>query len=331
MNTTLAKADPRVTGLKALMTGDQFQQALKAALPRHLTPDKMVRVVLSAFQVNEKLPQCTPESILLSLMRAAMMGLEPDGGTIGHGYLVPYWSGKRRRYECQFIPGYRGLVQLARNSGDVADVWAEVVYERDEFSYELGLEPTLKHKRNDTTEDPGELAYAYAVARFRDGEKKFVVLPAREIEKVKASSSSKNRDGKLVGPWVDHEAEMWKKSAVRRLAKLLPLSPDREQRMAAEHASIDYAAAMNGQAFALPAPPPQESDGDDVDAQAYAQAFDDIAECGTEKDLAACEKSLLKSHPKLADAIKEMARDRREALKENPSEEEGTATKGGAA
>jgi recombination protein RecT len=225
-NQIALKSDPRQMAFKGILESPGFQTALRAALPRHLRPEKIIRVVLAAMQNNPKILECEPNSVVLSIMRAASMGLEPDGGPLGHGYLVPFWNGKARRLDCQFIPGYRGLCKLARNSGEVADVWAEVVYEADQFDYELGLEQKLVHKRNDDAEDPGELQYAYAVARFRDGEKKFVVMNRREVLRIKQMTSSKTKEGKIIGPWADHEPEQWKKTAIRRLAKYLPLSPE---------------------------------------------------------------------------------------------------------
>lgn len=216
-----------------------MQQALRSALPKHVKLEQFIRVSLAAMQHTPKLFECSQESILLSMMRAASYGLVPDGGAMGHGYLVPFWNGKAKRMDCQFIPGYRGLVKLARNSGEVADVWAEVVYEADmvapgAFKYELGLDPTLQHKRNDVAESAGELRYAYAVARFRDGEKRFTVMNRREVLETKAKSASRTREGEVFGPWVDHEAEMWKKTAIRRLCKSLPLSPEVAQQIAEE-------------------------------------------------------------------------------------------------
>lgn len=224
--TISVRTDDRTRQFKQILEGQNFQRALAAALPRTIRPERMIRVVLAAFQSNEKILNCTPETVLLSIMRAASMGLEPDGGAMGHGYLVPFWNGKKHRFDCQFIPGYRGLVKLARNSGEIADVWAEVVYEADQFDYELGLEQRLSHKRNDAVDDPGKLRYAYAVARFRDGEKKFVVMNRREVDAVKKRSASRDKQGNIVGPWLEDEPEMWKKTAIRRISKQLPLSPE---------------------------------------------------------------------------------------------------------
>lgn len=236
------KNDPRALQFRTIFEGDQFQRALAATLPRHISPARMIRVVLSAMQGTPKLLECTPNSVLLSIMRAASMGLEPDGGPLGQGYLVPYGN------TCQFIPGYRGLVKLARNSGEVADVWAEVIYEKDDFKYTLGLNPDLTHVRFDGG-DPGEMTHAYAVARFRDGERKFVVLNKREIEKIRDKSPAKNS-----GPWVEWPAEMWKKTAVRRLSKLLPLSVEQQAAFESDVATANPTQAAL-QAFPLLALP----------------------------------------------------------------------------
>jgi len=241
--------NPRAQQFGTLINGAAFRQALMTALPKHIKLDKFIRVTLAVMSQNQKLLECSPDTVLLSLMRAASLGLEPDGGPLGQGYLVPFWNGKERRLDCQFIPGYRGLVKLARNSGEVEDVSAEVVYEADRFDYAMGLAPKLEHKRNDESADVGKLKYAYAVAHFRSGYKKFIVLNRREIEAIKSSSASRTKDGKIVGPWLEHEAEMWKKSAVRRLSKLLPLSVEVAQQIESDDSPI---AAFSTEGLALP-------------------------------------------------------------------------------
>src|SRR5262245_12059070 len=149
------KTDPRQIQFKHLLESPNMQASLQAALPKHLTAARMIRVVLGAMQRTPELLNCTPESVLVAIMQSAALGMEPDG-ILGQGYLIPYGR------QCQFIIGYRGLCQLARQSGQVVNIWAEVVFERDAFDYDLGLEPRLTHKRNDEAADPGALRYAYA-------------------------------------------------------------------------------------------------------------------------------------------------------------------------
>lgn len=234
MSTVITKPDERAVKIAAVMNGENFRKALAATLPKHLPQDRMIRVVLSCLQTTPDILACAPDTIVLSVLRAASMGLEPDGGPLGQGYLVPFWSGKNKRKECQFIPGYRGLIKLARNSGEVADVSAEVVYQRDEFKYSMGLDPTLQHVRYDGKEPPGEVTHAYSIARFRDGERKFVVMNRRELDEIRDTTASKTKEGKIVGPWVEWYSEMAKKTAVRRLCKMLPLSVETQSRIQAD-------------------------------------------------------------------------------------------------
>lgn len=264
------KQHPRTGAFRTILESDGFQKSLAAALPRHISPGRMLRVVLAAFQSNSDILNCTPESVLLSILQAAACGLEPDGGPLGQAYLVPF-KGK-----CQFIPGYRGLVKLARNSGEVADVWAEVVYEKDTFEYELGLNQKLIHKRDDKSDDPGPLVFVYAVARFRDGEKRFVVLNRRQVRAIKNASPSAGSD---YSPWKKWEAAMWQKTAVRQLAKLLPLSVEVATQVGAEDTPLD-APKLDGIDLALDMPAIEDHSGEgnsenlDAIAELKGQAID---------------------------------------------------------
>ena len=365
------KANPAQKQFRDFITCDSVMKSIAETIPKHMDAERFARVVLSATGQTPKLLECNIDTIFLSVLRAAAMGLEPDGGPLGQGYLVPFYSGKNKRYECQFIPGYRGLIKLARNSGEVADVWAEVVYKADRFDYELGLNPTLSHKPDDDIDDPGPLRFAYAVCRFRDGERKFVRMNRREIEKVKASSSSRYKptdkqkkageQGTLVGPWVDWEEEMWKKTAVRRLAKMLPLAVERSYEIASE--DMTHRAALDAMGVALPevempkigptTEPPSDLPGDtprdegngrgseppsDVPpAQRAAHALSSFANCGTLTEVDVALQAILDSTPdnsqtwetqlaQMADAAKQKIRDKRNSRSKPPNQ--GAATQG---
>lgn len=165
-----------------------------------------------AISKNNDLANCTLLSFLHSVKVAARLGLDPSG-VMGEAYMVPF------KDQCQLIPGYRGLVKLARNSGDVKSIWAEVVYSCDKFDYRLGLHPDIDHEPGDRANaKDSDITHVYAVAKMTDGDPQFVVLTRQEIEKIRASS----RAGRF-GPWVDWWAEMAKKSAVKRLIKMLPI------------------------------------------------------------------------------------------------------------
>jgi recombination protein RecT len=189
----------------------QMTPEIKKALPAHLDADRIARIAMTLISTNRALAECTPESFLGALMTASQLGLEP--GPLGEAYLVPY--GK----QVTFIPGYRGLIKLAYQSGMVKRIGAHIVHENDAFDYSLGTHPTLKH-RPDMLK-PGRAIGVYAVATLASGETPFVVLAVDEIEAIRRRSrAAKN------GPWVTDWDAMARKTAVRQLARWLPLSPD---------------------------------------------------------------------------------------------------------
>ena len=225
-------AEQQSTQLVAMNTVKALLEASKSAvasrLPRHLTADRILKVALTSINKSPKLMDCSRESLLSAIMQAAELGLEP-GGALGEGYLVPYnnkvklpGGGEQWVMQCQFIPGYRGLIALARRSGDISNLYAEAVFDGDKFEVELGLEPKLMHKPdydNEKRDDPKNLTFTYAVARFKDNSFQFVVLSRKQIERLRQRSKAADS-----GPWVTDFEEMAKKTAVRRLSKYLPLS-----------------------------------------------------------------------------------------------------------
>lgn len=180
-------------------------------LPSHVPADRFAKVVIAAISRQPALLNCTQESVILAVTQAATLGLEPTG-VLGSAYLVPY------KTECQLIIGYRGLIDLARRSGQIRSIEARVVREGDRFTCTYGLEPKLEHEP-DWSSAEGELRFAYAVARLADGSVQYEVMSKAQIDKVKAGSKAGRS-----GPWVDHYEEMARKTVIRRLAKYLPLS-----------------------------------------------------------------------------------------------------------
>lgn len=210
------------------------QKALAAVLPKHLTPERLCRLALLACEKTPKLLECDRVSLYGAILTAAQLGLEPDG-VLGQAYLVPF-KGK-----VQFIPGYRGLITLARNSGAVVSVAAQAVREKDHFAYRFGLDPQCDHIPS-AEKDRGEITHFYAVATFKDGGHHFDVLTRADVEKIRDSSPAYKSGGET--PWKSHFEEMGKKTAIRRIAKYLPMNVQRAAAIADAydrgiHAHID--------------------------------------------------------------------------------------------
>lgn len=187
------------------------------ALPSHLDPARFIRVALTACNQQPKLLQCTQDSLMLALMRAAQLGLEPDG-LLGHGYLIP-----RKRHgvmEAQFQPGYQGLLDLARRNREVADVVGRVVHEKDEFRYEYGLEKDVLVHKPTEDEDAGPIVYAYGIIRFRDGRAHMEVLSKGKMDREHRAKSQAGDDS----PWQSHPEAMYLKTALIVACKYGPKS-----------------------------------------------------------------------------------------------------------
>lgn len=226
--------DRRVGELRDIFDRAKTQIAL--ALPKHLTPERMLRVALTACQKTPRLMDCDPKSVIGAVVQASQLGLEPDG-ILGGAYLVPYWNKKTGSYECQLIPGYRGLMDLARRSGEISSIYAEPVYEHDRFSIEYGLKRDLQHTPADG--ERGEFRGVYAVAVLRDGVgMQWVYMPKGEVEAIRSRSQSANN-----GPWVTDYVEMAKKTAIRRLCKTLPRSVEYRDHNAA--ATLERASRLD--------------------------------------------------------------------------------------
>lgn len=214
---------------KALLEKSRGQ--IEQALPRHLTPERMMSVATMAVYKTPKLQECDPMSIVACVVQASELGLEP-GGALGHGYLIPRWNKNSRSHECTFLPGYKGLLELARRSGQLLSVQARVVHESDTFSFAYGLEPTLTHVPR-LGGDRGKLVAVYATAKLRSGETALEVMSVEDVNLIRSRSQSRDS-----GPWVTDYSEMAKKTVLRRLLKLLPCSI--ELARAFEYDNTDY-------------------------------------------------------------------------------------------
>lgn len=191
-------------------------------LPKHVDQDRLLRVALTTIRTNPKLLQCEVPSLMAAVMQASVLGLEP--GILGHCYLVPFNNNKTGTIEVQFILGYKGMIDLARRSGNIQSISAHEVYQNDFLELEYGLNESLKHipwhlrSDGDFTE-PGSLRGAYMVAKFNDGGYYIHYMPVHEFEQHRKRSRSANN-----GPWVTDYIEMCKKTVVRSAWKWLPIS-----------------------------------------------------------------------------------------------------------
>ncbi len=224
--------------------GDVMRAAapqMLAALPKHVTPDRMIRVALNCIRKTPKLLKCTPVSLFSAITEAATYGWEL-GGVLGHAYLVPFRCKKGDEWvdECTLIPGYKGLVDLCRRSGQVSTIDMQVVHEGDKFDYALGDTPHIIHEPNDR--DPHRvskpIAYVYVVVKLRDGGIQRNVWHANKVNAHKeqyskswdwAENGERNKGGgKKDSAWHTAWPTMAKKTVLRDMVNrgMIPMSAE---------------------------------------------------------------------------------------------------------
>lgn len=210
---------------------EKNKAAIMSVAAKHVTPDRLMRIALSLTSRDAKLLACTPLTLLRSVVECAALGLEP-GATLGEAYLVPYNN------DATLIVGYKGLIKLARQSGEIKSIRARVVYADDEFQVEYGLKERITHVPVLGSEErrDEDIIAVYAVAELRDGDPQFEVMTRAQVDAIRKRSKSGNS-----GPWVTDFAEMAKKTVIRRLAKVMPLSAEKS---AAYHKALAHENAV---------------------------------------------------------------------------------------
>jgi recombination protein RecT len=209
-------ASGKADAIQALL--EKHGPEIAMVLPQHVTPERLLRIAISEVRRNPKLANCSSASLLSAIFSCASLGLEP-GGPLGHAYLIPYGQ------ECTFQVGYKGMIDLARRSGQIESLSARAVYELDSFQYSFGLHEDLVHQP--ATGERGQLTHAYAVARLKDGGIQFEVMDRRELEEVRDGSQGyqmAKKYNKNDTPWISSFDEMCRKTVIRRLFKYLPVS-----------------------------------------------------------------------------------------------------------
>jgi len=213
----------------------RFREQLAAALPKFLDTDHFVRSAITEFRMNPALTECSVPSVLGYFMQAAACGLEP-ASVLGQCYPVPFNNKKTGQKEVQFICGYRGMLSIARRSGEISSVDAQVVHEKDEFDIEYGLEPKLTHKPF-LSGDPGAMLGAYVVVRFKDKDAAPVI---KYMQKFEIDKHRKRSKAATSGPWVTDYESMALKTVFRTVFKWLPVSIEQVMATTGDGAVANY-------------------------------------------------------------------------------------------
>lgn len=263
----------------------QMGPEIAKALPKHMDPDRLARVALTTIRTTPKLLDCNIQSLMAAIMQSAQLGLEP--GLLGHCYIIPYGR------EAQFIIGYKGMIDLARRSGNIESITVEPVYKNDYFRFKRGLDrDEFEHIPWDMREDAefdnaGELVRVYLIARFKNGGYYFHRMSKAEIDAHRKRSKASGN-----GPWVTDYEEMAKKTVVRSAWKWLPISIDIAQQVAAADETVKNDIA--------------EDMGDVVDISAQVSEDDgNVVEQDTSEPEAEPKESMKEKHARMVGRLKD--------------------------
>ena len=186
-----------------------------------MTPAQFKQIVINELKRSPKLQDAfvkNPASLFASILHCAEMGLNPSQ-MVGEFFFIPY------KDSITPILGYKGLLTLLMRSSKVKKIWSEVVYEDDDFEYELGLEPKLLHTPNHhSVRNSKNIKCIYACAKL-DDEVIFKVMFKSEIQNI--INMSKVPNELFFNDKKDPEQWMAKKTVLKQLAKLMPKDDDR--------------------------------------------------------------------------------------------------------
>jgi recombination protein RecT len=230
-------------------------EELRQSLPQHIKPELFQRNLLNAVMSNYELMDYTPGLLFREVSKAAALGLFLDP-QLGEAYLMVAHNYKTKVKEPQLRIGYRGLIKLARQSGEIRLIYAHEVCANDYIECRLGDDKSLIHKPELFT-DRGPIVGYYAVIKYANGEVDFEPMSAAQIHEIRDRSDSYKafKEGKIKSsPWSTDESEMAKKTTIRRIAKRAPQSPELAEAIRIEDAA-EHSDFVRGPKLIAPPPP----------------------------------------------------------------------------
>jgi recombination protein RecT len=213
-----AKSPSKMTQLKTgleMMAGE-----LKTALPSNITAEKFISTAITGIRTSKdpkKLIDADRRSLYNAVQTAAAYGLILDGREAA---LVPFGD------KVQFMPMVQGLVKMARNSGAISTIIAEVVYGKDNFSYRIGVDESPIHEPDWFADDRGEPVGVWALVTLTDGSKIHSIMPKRRVLEIASASANKGQYDPKTGK---HFSEWWKKTAIKNVLKYAPKATELEK------------------------------------------------------------------------------------------------------
>jgi len=212
------------------------RDTLQALLPKHMKAETVIQSTLMCLWKTPELRVCTPESIVRGVIVASQLGLDCSG-IGGKAWLVPFRHKDTGKLEAQFIPGYQGLLDIARRTGIVKQVEAQLVFSQDTFEVQWGTRRELVHRPPALGSKRGTIIGAYAIAVLPDGLEQFEVMDIPQLEAIRAKCKSQPA---VIGEW-------YRKTALRRLLKYLPSTPELDTALEEDNHNFEWERTIDAQ------------------------------------------------------------------------------------
>lgn len=301
--TALDKPARNPADLRALFARPDVIEQVKMVIPKHMKPERMVKILLSACLSTPMLMEVNQLSLLRILGQVSELGLEP-GGALGHVYLIPFRNRKAGRVDVNVIIGYRGYLELMRRSGEVKQVETHIAFKGEKFDLVYGLEGTrkLEHVPSlDVVRKPENASWVYCIIRFKDGSEHVEVMAMDEVRAIRDRSQAwKFKPNE--GPWHDDFLQMARKTVIRRASHYVPLAIEKMDQLQ-DAMTLDADNTIQGEMVQRPAlvagsedisaalaaprageeeePPHDPTTGEVQEEQAQPQAEETEPEAGT--------------------------------------------------
>lgn len=216
----------QIKELKTFLNSDSIVEEVgKFITFSQIDAPQIIKDSLFEMSKNTRIATCSKASIVSCLAQCARYGLSPNSD-LGHVYFVPF------KDKCTVMLGYKGMLNIAYRSGNLASISAEMIYENDEYDYSTGTDSFLKHKK--ALVDRGNPIAVYAIAKLTNSETQYKLMTMDEVNKSKDASSGHSLAKSKGYPsiWDKHFDEMAKKSCIRSLFKYLNISNELESAIA---------------------------------------------------------------------------------------------------
>lgn len=254
-STAVAQKHPEAAGNGPEGAIARMEDQFALAMPRGGEAAQLVRDAIGVVRQTPKLAECHPDSLIGSLMTCAQLGLRPGIGALGQAHILPFFNGKNRRLEAQFIIGYQGMLELGNRSNEIDYLTAEMVCENDFFEPDpMGGRHKHQYPKRGRR---GDVIGYYSIFYRKDSSRgKLLYMSKEDMEDHRDKfATAKNKAGKVFGPWVDHFDAMGLKTVVRMNFKYMPKSTTIENALIADESlriDMDPMADLNRVAVELP-------------------------------------------------------------------------------